>query len=254
MNSTNEKKFKQLYDQELFNLQNTEEKIFATIIKEEEYYFAAVCNSKQSEAYRRIENIADILAGEKDPQERVKDYRRFFVYLAGASAERFSKRFVFAWEFLATAVSLMKLVESWETEEDFRTGMYFMTDTFMHTVNTYSLESPSHPQVMKFIQYVDEHLYDQLSVTLIADGLGMSPGHLARLVRTHLDTTCNEYIKRKKLEESVLLLQDMTLPIRDIADRIGISNGHFIRIFQEKYSCSPSEYRKRIVTGITADV
>ncbi|MGY4691760.1 helix-turn-helix domain-containing protein [Salibacterium sp. K-3] len=246
METSNDKKFRHMFPKELYVLQRAGGAVFQNIIREEENFFRAVYHGRKQKAYEHIENIFHILSVEESEQERLKDYRRFFTFLAGSSAKEFTRHLSFSWEFLAAAVTLMKIIETWETEEEYSEGIYFITNTFIQTINGYQDEYPSHPQIMRFVQFVDDYIYDHLNTQIVAAHLDISSGHLARLVRRHLGTTCIEYIREKKLEESVYLLHDITKPIQEVAAMLHMSPAHFNRVFKEKYQCSPNHYRKRL--------
>ncbi|WP_176140657.1 helix-turn-helix transcriptional regulator [Halobacillus salinus] len=246
METSNEKKFQQLFPNELYVLQHNGGAAYQHLLREENKYFSAIQHGRKQEAYEHIENIYQILAVEEVPEERQKDFQRFFTFLAGAFAKYFSRTFSFSWEFLATATTMMKVIETWETEEDYREGMYFVTNTFTRTINAHQGDVYAHPKIAKYLYFIQDRLYEPLNTKIVAAHLDISTGHLNRLVREHLNQSCAMYIREKKLEESIYLLYDPNKTIGEIADTLAMSHGNFIRIFQKKYGVSPSSYRKRL--------
>ncbi|RWZ50138.1 AraC family transcriptional regulator [Halobacillus fulvus] len=253
METSNERKFRELFPSELHVLQHNGDAAYKSLLREEDKYFSAIQHGRKQEAYEHIENIHRILSVERSAEERLKDYQRFFTFLAGAFAKYFSRTLSFYWEFLATATTLMKVMETWKNEEDYREGMYFVTNTFIRTIGAYHENVYAHPKIAKYLQMIEEHLYEPLNTKIVAESLEISTGHLNRLVREHLNQSSAAYIREKKLEESVYLLYDPNKTIREIADTLAMSHGNFIRVFREKYGSSPSSYRKKLTAPMMKD-
>lgn len=111
-------------------------------------------------------------------------------------------------------------------------------------------ETQEHPRPGAFLYrrilgYVDPNLFrPDLSLTRIADHLKISEAYLSRVFKEHEGESPSDYIERKRLEESVRLLQRSDLGIAEIAIRIGyLSDTAFRRAFKRKFGRSPNDYR-----------
>ncbi|MBT2231391.1 AraC family transcriptional regulator [Nonomuraea sp. NEAU-A123] len=73
----------------------------------------------------------------------------------------------------------------------------------------------------------------------------VSPGHLARSMRTHYGCTPIAFVARRRLEHAALLLTTTTEGIGRIAQRCGFSGqSYFGRLFHDKYGMAPRDYRE----------
>ena len=72
----------------------------------------------------------------------------------------------------------------------------------------------------------------------------ISERYLRKLFRIHLESTPQEYCNNLRINKSVELLADRSIPIKEIAYRVGYSTPqYFSRMFKEKYGFSPKGYR-----------
>jgi AraC-like DNA-binding protein len=89
-----------------------------------------------------------------------------------------------------------------------------------------------------------------LSLSDVADELGMTPGHLTTVVRRRTGRTVQEWIIERRMAEARNLLSDTELSVGEIARRVGISDpGYFSRLFRRTHGASPREWRDRREVG-----
>ena len=77
------------------------------------------------------------------------------------------------------------------------------------------------PKLRDVSTFVLEHIDEPLPVERIAQGVGMSPRTLSRWCREHLNESPAELVRRLRLEEARRLLEETTLPLKDITTRTG---------------------------------
>ena len=98
-------------------------------------------------------------------------------------------------------------------------------------------------------QYISSHLREKLSVTLVAGRIDVSPSYMTALFHKHLGISPGEYIRRAKLQESKLLIQEGTLNFTEIAAALEYSTvHHFSRQFKEHFGITPTQYAKGVAT------
>jgi AraC-like DNA-binding protein len=96
-------------------------------------------------------------------------------------------------------------------------------------------------------QYISNHLREKLSVTLVANRIDVSPSYMTALFHKHLGISPGEYIRRAKLQESKLLMQEGTLNFTEIAAALEYSTvHHFSRQFKEHFGITPTQYAKGV--------
>jgi AraC-like DNA-binding protein/mannose-6-phosphate isomerase-like protein (cupin superfamily) len=89
-----------------------------------------------------------------------------------------------------------------------------------------------------------------LSASAIAARLGVSPEHLSRKFRRAAGVTLAEYIAVCRLRSALAMLQNTSLPIKQIATECGFRSVHyFSNRFRKHYACSPGEMRRRRLSG-----
>ena len=101
--------------------------------------------------------------------------------------------------------------------------------------------------VGRTLQYIADHVYDRLSVEIVAKETGVSASHLTALFRRQMSISPGEYIRRVKLEESKSLIREGKMNFSQIASALQYSTiHHFSRQFKENFGISPSEYAKSL--------
>lgn len=98
--------------------------------------------------------------------------------------------------------------------------------------------------VLLLQRYIDENYSKISSVTELAEKLSYSREYISRLFKKYFDTTVSDYIMKRRIAESQLLLTK-DYPIIDIAYQVGFGSlSSFIRSFRCVTNMTPSEYRK----------
>ena len=102
-----------------------------------------------------------------------------------------------------------------------------------------------HERINKVINYIGNHLHDELDIEKLADVGNYSPFHFHRIMRAYLGESLGAYIVRVRLETAVSLLRFSSDPIADIAFKVGYENpSSFNKAFKKRFSISPAEFRR----------
>jgi AraC-like DNA-binding protein len=95
------------------------------------------------------------------------------------------------------------------------------------------------------ILYVDEHYFEQISLSEIAAQVGLEKNYFCRFFKTHMGMSFHQYLNEIRLShiyQDIISTQDS---IKEIAERNGMTNQKlFNHTFKELYGCKPSEVRK----------
>ncbi|MFI7000814.1 helix-turn-helix domain-containing protein [Nocardia sp. NPDC050175] len=101
-----------------------------------------------------------------------------------------------------------------------------------------------HDLVGRALTYVNSHLDQDLSASILAAEIGVSERHLTRLFVSELGHTPGRFVRRCRTEAAAHLLAGTRLPIADIATRCGFGSAETLRqAFVDRYGTSPSRFR-----------
>ncbi len=99
--------------------------------------------------------------------------------------------------------------------------------------------------IYKAIEYISNHVNQDISVEEIADYLGMERSTLSKKFKRELGFNISSFIMRKKLEEAKSLLHYSDHTISEISEYLCFSSqSYFQNVFKAKYGMTPKEYRK----------
>ena len=102
---------------------------------------------------------------------------------------------------------------------------------------------PPH-KLRRAIQYIDDNLRDDLTLSALASAVSLSPGHFAHAFRQATGVAPHRYVLERRVDRAKKLLRDSDLPITEIAARIGCStHSHFSVLFRRVTGYTPRQFR-----------
>lgn len=102
------------------------------------------------------------------------------------------------------------------------------------------------PALNDIIKYIDEHYNQKLTVETLAEQCFYNTSYFSRVFREYYGKSCTTYIKEKRLEEAMKLLEKTDLPVEEIIRRVGYNDKSlFYRQLKEFAGITPSELRTK---------
>lgn len=99
----------------------------------------------------------------------------------------------------------------------------------------------------EILDYIEEHLEEEIKTTSLADMADLSPFYFQRIFKRIVRKPVQEYIKLRRLAMVTSQLKNTNHRILDIALNYGFSDhANFTRAFKEVYNITPDEYRKNL--------
>lgn len=94
------------------------------------------------------------------------------------------------------------------------------------------------------IEYINNHLGEEIDLEKLAEISHFSPYHFHRIMKAFLHEPLGAFIVRTRIETAARLLRYSTMSVSDIAYQIGYgSPSSLSKIFKQFYGISPNEYR-----------
>jgi two-component system response regulator YesN len=101
--------------------------------------------------------------------------------------------------------------------------------------------------VERIVQYLDEHLHEDIGHDVLAAKYRMHPGYLSRLFKQEMGETLSEYLLRIRIEKAAQLLKEGHYKIGEISTMVGYSASSYFSIMFKKYTgYSPREYCQKV--------
>lgn len=123
--------------------------------------------------------------------------------------------------------------------------MVLLTDIFR------SLPLKSKQKVMdltmsqKLLQYINEHIMQEISATEVARALGISPYYLSHIFSEELKISFPKYVAQQRLSFACDMLRNTKKSVTEITYETGFPNMRtFHRCFKKQFGCTPTEWRK----------
>ena len=96
--------------------------------------------------------------------------------------------------------------------------------------------------------YINEHIFEDLSLEDVAEELFLSTAHLSRMFKKQTGESFLQYVTRKKMNKAVELLHDPQYKTYQIGELLGYKTSrYFSRLFHSFIGYYPSQYRKQVL-------
>lgn len=101
--------------------------------------------------------------------------------------------------------------------------------------------------VLQALSYIGEHYGDEnISITTIAQHLGVSEGHLSHVFKKETSYTVIGYLTQYRVHTAMKLLQDCRYKVYEVSEMVGYRDvAYFSSTFKKLAGVSPSEYQDR---------
>lgn len=135
--------------------------------------------------------------------------------------------------------SLMKALVGADKEETLEVTSMFVRNLVFRE------EKDQHEIITMAKCYIDEHLESELSVAKLAEMFYVSANYFSRLFKRVTGEGCNEYIVKKRIEKSRILLETTSIKAGRIALMVGYNDTNYFSLaFKKHTGMSPTKYRE----------
>jgi AraC family transcriptional regulator len=94
-------------------------------------------------------------------------------------------------------------------------------------------------------ELVDAKMGDDLSLDEMAQSIGLSAAHFARMFRKSTGETPHQFVLRQRVERATAMLRAPDARVLDVAVACGFkTQQHFAQVFRDVCGVSPTEYRQ----------
>lgn len=101
-------------------------------------------------------------------------------------------------------------------------------------------------RINRVFKFIDENLSSDLSLNTISKIAFYSPFHFHRVFKFITNETLNEYVSRRRIENSALDLLHKNISTAEISYKYGFGdNSSFSRAFKKFYGISPAAFKKQ---------
>jgi len=103
-------------------------------------------------------------------------------------------------------------------------------------------------RLRKIKELVHAKMEDDLSLDDMAQSVGLSTAHFARMFRKSTGETPHQFVLRQRLERAKAMLRAPDARVLDVAVACGFkTQQHFAQAFRDVWGVSPTEYRQDLV-------
>lgn len=120
----------------------------------------------------------------------------------------------------------------------------------VHTTEIYcgAGHEPQNPYAVKAVEYIKAHAQERISLSSVADQIGISPFYLSRLIKTTYNVTFTDFLMNLRMAKALELVKNTHYQVNEIARETGYDNvNYFCKVFRNTTGKSISEYRQSLL-------
>ncbi len=95
-------------------------------------------------------------------------------------------------------------------------------------------------------QYINEHFAEEISLTDVANKVGLTPSYLSNLLKKETGKSYSEYLIDLRIEKAKALIRTTNYKMYEISEMVGYPNTfYFTRLFKRETGMTPGEFKKQ---------
>ena len=104
------------------------------------------------------------------------------------------------------------------------------------------INNPKYKIVLAAKTYIQEHIYEKLSLSEVSAAIGVSQNYLSMLFSSCSSLGFNDYVTNLKVQKGRELLSTQNLKVYQVSEILGFENSHyFSKVYKKATGISPSE-------------
>ncbi len=129
-----------------------------------------------------------------------------------------------------------------ENEERIKALLVLLGQYFLQNRDDFTILGKANPCVTKAIDYISEHISQDLSLDAIASALFVDKYYFAHIFKEYTNTSPHRYILKKRLVLSKQFIEE-GFPITEVFAKCGFSDyTHFFRAFKNEFGITPKQF------------
>lgn len=112
--------------------------------------------------------------------------------------------------------------------------------------------SPTYSE--KAMNWIEEHLDEEIRVDSLARALHLTPNYLSSLFQREVGCSLSDYVTARRISTAKRLLIETDLQVKEITEQLGLKNvSYFCQIFKKQTGITPFQFKKHSLKAYRAD-
>ena len=144
----------------------------------------------------------------------------------------------------------IRKMDELQTEEEVIALHRDMLEFYLKEMTAVKKQKICSKQVNDCIDYIGNHLYEQIRLADLAAAVGLNESYLSVLFKKETGKAVSDYIRHRRVEAAEGMLRYSDYSYSDIANYLAFcSQSHFTSVFRKATGMTPREYRSRYASA-----
>lgn len=142
----------------------------------------------------------------------------------------------FSSEAMASLFGILSSLDKLVDKHTPNNNQHFPVSTTQQTVN-------------EITAYIQEHIFENISLSDVAKHFYLNPDYLSRVFKSHVHVSVGHYISLQKTSSAQSLLRE-GYTVAEVQEKLGYSSyAYFFKTFKKNTGITPSQYRNQYFKG-----
>ncbi|MCM3747012.1 response regulator [Paenibacillus pasadenensis] len=134
------------------------------------------------------------------------------------------------------------------TEDDTLNDLLEAVRNWLHNNHRQSAEAVlARPEIVRTIQYIREHIGEEITLEALSNAIGLSSSHLSYLFKKEIGKSVIDFVIEQRIELAKQYLTEGSYRNYELAEKVGfVHYSYFSNMFKKVTGMSPNEYKRSI--------
>lgn len=107
-------------------------------------------------------------------------------------------------------------------------------------------EEQENSLIAKVAAFIEQNYYMDIGMDMLCQQFSYSRSYLSRVFKAEMNITIQEFLINTRIHKAKYLLQETSLPVKEIAFSVGINDSlYFSKLFKKETGFTPTEFRTK---------
>lgn len=223
--------------------EHQEEAVFSLDIQAEKEIYAALRNLEEERVFQRLEEVFDKIQNARMGAKSTHMICAELIHIAGKVCKDTGIEISALYNSQDIPYTM---IQKYETLMDIKAWVLGLYRKLIELQKQMGLDHSLSKVTRKAVTFIHNHYSKNISLTEVADAVGVSASYISRLIKEECGIGFTEYLNQIRVDQAKLLIVNGDMKLKDIVRQVGFNNyNYFFRVFKDLTGMTPLEFEQQ---------